>query len=380
MAGVEKKTTEEEYYHWKQNLIYLYDCMISHSLAWPSMTVQWFPSVKDGFQNLLLGTFTSGADQEQLLVARVPFKLISHQDVEHEAAVEVCAQFPHKGEVNKARHMPQDANIVATQSSLGLVCIYDIDPLKKLEEPCHVFREHSKEGYGLAWNQASKGLLLSASNDSSICLWDLKAGLLASTFMGHKGGVQDVAWHDANLFCSVGEDAQILLWDSRSKDKPVDALEGHSECTNCVDFNKLNEHIMAAGSADATISIWDLRSTKYKQCSLEQHKDEVISSVWSPHKESLLASGDKGGKAMVWDLARLGEEISKEDAEDGMPELIFTHGGHRNAVADLQWNPQVELLLASVDQDNVLQIWQMDKTIYEEIDEDPENIKDDEVE
>ena len=238
------------------------------------------------------------------------------------------------------------------------------------------------DGYGLSWNYSVQGRLLSCSNDSSICLWDLNSKSLVSDFLGHKGSVQDVAWSckDSQIFCSTGEDAKCLIWDPRNSIKPCGSLEGHKECVNCVDFNKVNEHIVGLSSDDGTISIWDLRNTEYKQCSLEEHTDEVITFSWSPTKENILASGDKDGKIMVWDLKKLGEEISKEDAKDGSPELIFSHGGHRNAIADLQWNPDLEFVVASVDQQNILQVWKMNPEIYEDKCIDPEFIKDEEVE
>ena len=36
-------------------------------------------------------------------------------------------------------------------------------------------RGHQKEGYGLSWNPSVNGNLLSASDDHTICLWDINA-------------------------------------------------------------------------------------------------------------------------------------------------------------------------------------------------------------
>lgn len=35
------------------------------------------------------------------------------------------------------------------------------------------------------------------------------------------------------------------------------------------------------------------------------------------------------------------------------------HGGHRAKVTDLSWNQKENLVIASVEEDNVLQVWQM---------------------
>ncbi len=45
-----------------------------------------------------------------------------------------------------------------------------------------------------------------------------------------------------------------------------------------------------------------------------------------------------------------------EDAEDGPPELLFIHGGHTSKISDLAWNPNDDWVLASVAEDNILQV------------------------
>ena len=61
----------------------------------------------------------------------------------------------------------------------------------------------------------------------------------------------------------------------------------------------------------------------------------------------------------VWDVRPIGEEQTPEDAEDGPPELLFIHGGHTSKVSDFSWNPKDPWVVASVAEDNILQIWQM---------------------
>jgi histone-binding protein RBBP4 len=61
----------------------------------------------------------------------------------------------------------------------------------------------------------------------------------------------------------------------------------------------------------------------------------------------------------VWDLSRLGASQTENEAEDGPPELAFIHGGHTAKVSDFGFNAQHDWLVASVAEDNVVQIWQM---------------------
>ena len=45
-----------------------------------------------------------------------------------------------------------------------------------------------------------------------------------------------------------------------------------------------------------------------------------------------------------------------EDAEDGPPELLFIHGGHTAKISDFAWNGNDEWVVASVAEDNILQV------------------------
>ena len=58
-----------------------------------------------------------------------------------------------------------------------------------------------------------------------------------------------------------------------------------------------------------------------------------------------------------------------EEAEDGPPELLFIHGGHTAKVSDFAWSPSDEWVVASVAEDNILQIWQMAENIYADVDD-----------
>jgi histone-binding protein RBBP4 len=94
------------------------------------------------------------------------------------------------------------------------------------------------------------------------------------------------------------------------------------------------------------------------------HNDQVYQVEWAPHNESVLGSCSADRRVAIWDLSRIGMEQTPEDAEDGPPELLFMHGGHTSKVSDFSWNMRDEWTMASVSEDNVLQIWNMAEEIY----------------
>ena len=85
------------------------------------------------------------------------------------------------GEVNRARFMPQNPCVIATKTPSSDVLVFDYTKHPSKPDPngvCHPdlrLRGHQKEGYGLSWNPNLNGYLLSASDDHTICLWDINA-------------------------------------------------------------------------------------------------------------------------------------------------------------------------------------------------------------
>lgn len=131
------------------------------------------------------------------------------------------------------------------------------------------------------------------------------------------------------------------------------------------------------------VTLWDLRSPDRHLHIFAGHNEEVFSVQWSPHHETILASSSSDRRINIWDLSRIGEEQTQEDAEDGPPELLvhpsdfeFIHGGHTSRISDFSWNPSDPWVIASVAEDNVLQVWQMAENIYtDDDDEVPANLE-----
>lgn len=295
--------------------------------------------------------------------------------------INIVQQINHDGEVNRARHCPQNHFLIATKTISADVYVFDYSkhPSKPaadgLCKPNIRLTGHKNEGYGLSWSAQREGYLLSGSDDAQICVWDVKGTTQANAnlaalhiYQGHLGVVEDVAWHPrhGDLFGSVGDDRKLILWDLRkpqaaAQDKEVEA---HAAEVNCLAFNPFNEYVVATGSADKTVALWDLRNLTSKLHLFERHDEEVFQVGWSPHNETILASSGADRRLMVWDLSRIGEEQTPEDAEDGPPELLFIHGGHTAKISDFAWNGGDEWVVASVAEDNILQIWQMAEHIW----------------
>uniref|UniRef100_A0A8C9L9E9 RB binding protein 4, chromatin remodeling factor n=1 Tax=Pavo cristatus TaxID=9049 RepID=A0A8C9L9E9_PAVCR len=366
--AVEERVINEEYKIWKKNTPFLYDLVMTHALEWPSLTAQWLPDVtrpegKDfSIHRLVLGTHTSD-EQNHLVIASVQLPNddaqfdASHYDSEKgefggfgsvSGKIEIEIKINHEGEVNRARYMPQNPCIIATKTPSSDVLVFDYTKHPSKPDPsgeCNPdlrLRGHQKEGYGLSWNPNLSGHLLSASDDHTICLWDISAvpkeGKVVDAktiFTGHTAVVEDVSWHllHESLFGSVADDQKLMIWDTRSNNtsKPSHSVDAHTAEVNCLSFNPYSEFILATGSADKVNVLLN-----WERCI----RTPLV--LWSAHSSLQQRSGN----------------------------VAFIHGGHTAKISDFSWNPNEPWVICSVSEDNIMQVWQMAENIYN--DEDPE--------
>lgn len=381
MSGDQQEVNiKDEYELWRKNCRYMYEFVSETALTWPSLTVQWLPDHQTNQvidAKLLLGTHTSGEEHNYLKLASTQLpnlKIVNVDGTKQKAnsKIKIIKKFETSSEVNRARYNPQDCNIVATINGNGELDLFN---LSQGESVGH-FRPHTENGYGLSWNSFTDGFLLSSSDDKSIVLSDVnkldKDNGLIFKAEHHQDIVNDVKWHsfDQHLFGSVSDDLKVLLYDLRTPTNPISTFysEG-AKGINALAFSPFSRNLMAVGNTNSNITLLDLRKFSTSEGIHEQlhtmmgHGDAITCLEFSPHRDGIIASGSQDRRVIIWDLTKIGEEQVQEDAEDGCPEILMMHAGHTGAVSDLSWCPFLDWTLASVADDNIVHLWEINKSI-----------------
>lgn len=309
-----------------------------------------------------------------------------------------AARFQHpieEGDVNRVSASPHKSRLIATRSAKGNVRIFDgstasaSDALRATLTPSGP----SVEGFALSWCRVDSSLIATGGDDGRLYVWDVEASV------GSGGGgakarapFHDFVAHDAGAMCdasfspfergllaTVGDvDRSLRLWDLRSASRtsngamlaPAQQAVVSEEEVLSVGWCFKQERILATAGKDRVVRIWDTRSLREPLRSLRGHTDDAVCVRWAPFREGLLASCSADQKVIVWDLEQGEPEPALEQEKAGdpehandSPELLFTHSGHTQGVADVAWGA-MDWLLGSVAYDNKLQLWQPQTAFY----------------
>ncbi|OHE91408.1 nuclear distribution protein pac-1a, partial [Colletotrichum orchidophilum] len=205
---------------------------------------------------------------------------------------------------------------------------------------------------GSAGNPGSGNLLVSASRDKTLRIWDVATGYCVKTLQGHTDWIRDVyPSPDGRFLLSAGDDRTGRVWDiSTANLEAKVTLIHHEHVVTCCTFAPPNAHVhmaklaglrkppaknaaefMATGSRDRTICLWDARGNCIKV--LTGHDNWVRAVVFHPGGRHLLSVSDDK-TLRCWDLAEEGRCVQLDDA-------------HTQFVSCLRWAPCISREVAT---------------------------------
>ncbi|KAF2754932.1 platelet-activating factor acetylhydrolase IB alpha subunit [Pseudovirgaria hyperparasitica] len=199
---------------------------------------------------------------------------------------------------------------------------------------------------GAAGAPSSGNLLVSASRDHTLRIWDVTTGYCVKTIRGHSDWVRSVCpSFDGRWLLSAGVDQTARLWDAQSGEAKVTFL-GHEHTIECVALappasykhlaslaglkkapaSSSSAEFLATGSRDKTVKIWDGRGTLIK--TLVGHDNWVRALVWHPGGKYLLSASDDK-TIRCWDL----------DQEGKCVKIVADAHGH--FISCMRWAPSL---------------------------------------
>ncbi|NXQ29599.1 LIS1 protein, partial [Alaudala cheleensis] len=166
-------------------------------------------------------------------------------------------------------------------------------------------------------------VMVSASEDATIKVWDYETGDFERTLKGHTDSVQDISFdHTGKLLASCSADMTIKLWDFQGFEC-IRTMHGHDHNVSSVAIMPNGDHIVSA-SRDKTIKMWEVQ-TGYCVKTFTGHR-EWVRMVRPNQDGTLIASCSNDQTVRVWVVAT--KECKAELRE------------HEHVVECISWAPE----------------------------------------
>jgi polyadenylation factor subunit 2 len=219
----------------------------------------------------------------------------------------------------------------------------------------------------LAWGP-SDTKFLSASDDTTLKIFDFTARACDTVLSGHNWDVKSCDWHPTKgLLVSGSKDHQVKFWDPRTG-RCLTTLHTHKNTVTTTRFSRVNNNLLATSSRDSTARIFDLRMMR-DICILRGHEKPISSLTWHPVHSSLVSTGSEDGSLYHYLLDEPNlptthvPTIAPYDSIDPLntpPQVIYPahriQYAHAATIWTLDWHP-LGHILASGSKDNFTRFW-----------------------
>ncbi|XP_077982688.1 NACHT domain- and WD repeat-containing protein 1-like [Glandiceps talaboti] len=168
-------------------------------------------------------------------------------------------------------------------------------------------------------------------------------GPLRTTLIGHQDDILDMTVNEAKmLLVTASRDFTVRVWNLET-DEVIHTLQAHSDAVYCVAVTD-NGKWLVSGAADDKLIVWSLRTGEIIHRLPESHSYYYLHApLATAHDSCMSVSVD-------------GINISVHDIIDG--KRIHTLKGHKNAVCNLHVTPDDKYIVSASD-DTTVKVWHL---------------------
>jgi hypothetical protein len=167
--------------------------------------------------------------------------------------------------------------------------------------------EHNRSVNRISCSPVDPFYLLSASQDATIKLWDLRSSNPSkSTIRGKSESVRDVQFSPNGVdFVAAFENGSLQRWDLRMLKLPLVKWNAHSTAALTVDWSSDGKIIASGGGRDKSIKIWNANSPNQRPSHVIHTIAPVYRVKWRPLSDNIIASVSLSFDAQVFVLTKV---------------------------------------------------------------------------
>jgi Prp8 binding protein len=228
---------------------------------------------------------------------------------------------------------------------------------------------------------SSSDLLLTASADKTLGVWDVTTGTRIKKCTGHTGIVNSldvvllpatntkeddtadatVSMTDSfppNVFCSASDDATVKMWDIRVSRGGLTASIPHDFAVTGVAIG--TDHQLFSGGIDNKIYCWDVRHARKNVYTIKAHSDTITYLSIHPKTKSHLLSNSMDQTVKSWDVRHFvqAKDITTSSSTTSRHDKTFLGATHNaeKALLKCSWSGDGTMVTAG-SADNCVHIW-----------------------
>jgi polyadenylation factor subunit 2 len=152
------------------------------------------------------------------------------------------------------------------------------------------------------WHQM-KGLIVSGSENNMIKFWDPRSKNCIGNIYDHTSRVNVVEFNrNGNWLLSASNDQTCRIFDIRTN-RQMECFKGHNQEVNCASWHPIHEDLLVSGSKDGKMFYWVVGSKITPIMKSYHHDSSITCMSWHP-MGYLLATGSLKANVKLWVRAR----------------------------------------------------------------------------
>jgi len=207
------------------------------------------------------------------------------------------------------------------------------------QSPKYKIEAHKGEATSVRYDGTGMDLVATASNDSTVKVWDTN-GILKATLRGTNGHVITACDISGGLAVGGGSDKMCRVWNLKTE-RMVHQLIGHANKITCVRLFG-GENAVITGSADRSLKIWDISRKTYRQTTTLRHSSTSC-CVDVASDACTVVSGHVDGGLRFWD-ARTGDKTAE------------IQGLHEGGITSVQFHPSIMTQVLTTGRDSTVKL------------------------